>query len=41
MPSDFSKLHQREVDTFIVRFKNVAAFTANLTMDLFQKETQT
>jgi hypothetical protein len=30
----------REVDTFVRRFKSVPAFTANLTMDLFQRQTQ-
>jgi len=30
----------REVETFIDRFRSVPAFTANLTMELFQKQTQ-
>lgn len=30
----------REVDTFIERFRSIPAFTANLTMELFQKQTQ-
>ncbi len=31
---------QREVETFIDRFRSIPAFTANLTMDYFQKQTQ-
>lgn len=31
---------QREVDTFIERFKSIPAFTANLTMEWFQRHTQ-
>lgn len=30
----------REVDTFITRFKSIPAFTANLTMETFQRHTQ-
>ena len=30
----------REVDTFIRKFASIPAFTANLTMDFFQKQTQ-
>eukprot|EP00887_Chlorella_sp_A99_P005609 scaffold1.g5609.t1 len=30
----------REVETFVERFKSIPAFTANLTMELFQKQTQ-
>jgi hypothetical protein len=31
---------QHEVQTFIHKFKSIPAFTANLTMELFQKQTQ-
>ncbi|KAL3148911.1 hypothetical protein ABBQ32_001779 [Trebouxia sp. C0010 RCD-2024] len=34
-----SQLH-KEVETFIVRFKSIPAFTANYTMEQFQKQTQ-
>ena len=30
----------REVETFVDRFKSIPALTANLTMELFQKQTQ-
>ena len=30
----------REVETFVDRFRSIPAFTANLTMELFQKQTQ-
>jgi len=40
IPSDFSRRHQTEVDTFVGRFKSISAFTANLTMELFQQQTQ-
>ncbi len=31
---------QQEVQTFIGKFRSIPAFTANLTMELFQKQTQ-
>ena len=31
---------QQEVQTFISKFRSIPAFTANLTMELFQKQTQ-
>lgn len=31
---------QREVDTFVGRFNSIPALLANLTMELFQKQTQ-
>lgn len=31
---------QREVQTFVHKFRSIPAFTANLTMELFQKQTQ-
>uniref|UniRef100_A0A061R603 Mitotic spindle assembly checkpoint protein MAD1 n=3 Tax=Tetraselmis sp. GSL018 TaxID=582737 RepID=A0A061R603_9CHLO len=31
---------QQEVQTFIAKFRSIPAFTANLTMELFQKQTQ-
>lgn len=31
---------QREVDTFVDRFRSIPAFTANLTLEHFQKQTQ-
>jgi mitotic spindle assembly checkpoint protein MAD1 len=41
VPTDFSSSQlAREVETFIDRFKSIPAFTANLTMEYFQKQTQ-
>lgn len=40
VPNDFSKQMQREVETFVQRFKSIPAFTANLTMELFNRQTQ-
>ncbi|KAL4423583.1 hypothetical protein ABPG77_004623 [Micractinium sp. CCAP 211/92] len=40
VPTDLSARLQREVETFIDRFRSIPAFTANLTMDCFQKQTQ-
>lgn len=40
VPTDFSRRHQKEVDMFVTRFRSIPAFTANLTMEMFQKETQ-
>ncbi|KAI3433390.1 hypothetical protein D9Q98_003206 [Chlorella vulgaris] len=40
VPTDFSGTLQREVETFIDRFRSIPAFTANLTMEYFQKQTQ-
>jgi hypothetical protein len=40
VPTDFSGTLQREVETFIERFRSIPAFTANLTMEYFQKQTQ-
>ncbi len=41
LPNDFvAKRLRQEVDTFIGRFKSIPAFTANLTMENFQKHTQ-
>ena len=40
VPTEYSETMQREVDTFIGRYKTVPAFTANLTMDIFNKQTQ-
>ncbi|KAK9907279.1 hypothetical protein WJX75_000576 [Coccomyxa subellipsoidea] len=41
LPNDFTTKHlPREVETFITRFKSIPAFTANLTMEMFQKQTQ-
>lgn len=31
---------QREVDTFVTKFDSIPAFTANLTLENFQKQTQ-
>ena len=39
-PTEYSESMQREVDTFIGRYKTIPAFTANLTMDVFNKQTQ-
>ncbi|KAL4431158.1 hypothetical protein ABPG75_006414 [Micractinium tetrahymenae] len=40
VPTELSGRLQREVETFIDRFRSIPAFTANLTMDYFQKQTQ-
>lgn len=40
VPTTYSETMQREVDTFIGRYKSIPAFTANLTMDIFNKQTQ-
>ncbi|UPR00652.1 mitotic spindle checkpoint protein MAD1 [Chloropicon primus] len=40
VPTEYSETMQREVDTFIGRYKTIPAFTANLTMDIFNKQTQ-
>ncbi|EFN59200.1 hypothetical protein CHLNCDRAFT_138125, partial [Chlorella variabilis] len=40
VPTELSGRLQREVETFIDRFRSIPAFTANLTMDCFQKQTQ-
>ncbi|CAL8462910.1 g2444 [Coccomyxa elongata] len=41
LPNEFTTKHlDREVETFITRFKSIPAFTANLTMEMFQKQTQ-
>lgn len=37
LPTPLAKALAKEVGTFIERFASVPAFTANLTMDLFQK----
>ncbi len=37
LPTPLSKALAKEVSTFVERFASVPAFTANLTMDLFQK----
>ncbi len=39
VPNAFSAGMQREVDAYLGRFHSVPAFTANLTMDLFQRHT--
>jgi hypothetical protein len=40
LPSEYvAKRLKTEVETFIVRFKSIPAFTANLTMENFQKHT--
>ena len=36
----FSETMQREVDMFVNRYKSIPAFLSNLTMDIFQKQTQ-
>ncbi len=41
LPNEWvTKRLQQEVATFIGRFKSIPAFTANLTMETFQKNTQ-
>lgn len=40
LPTLYSDRLRREVETFLNKFKSVPAFTANLTMELFQKQTQ-
>jgi hypothetical protein len=40
VPTPYSAGMAREVETFIERFRSTAAFTANLTMELFQRQTQ-
>jgi mitotic spindle assembly checkpoint protein MAD1 len=40
VPNAFSARMSREVDTFIQKFKCIPAFTANLTIENFQKQTQ-
>mmetsp|Transcript_3177 Transcript_3177/g.9010 ORF Transcript_3177/g.9010 Transcript_3177/m.9010 type:complete len:779 (-) Transcript_3177:5355-7691(-) len=39
-PFTIQPARQREVQTFIGKFGSIPAFTANLTMELFQKQTQ-
>lgn len=40
LPSEYvMKRLKQEVDMFIVRFKSIPAFTANLTLENFQKHT--
>lgn len=40
LPSEYvTERLKQEVATFIVRFKSIPAFTANLTMENFQKHT--
>jgi len=41
VPTPYSESLQREVDMFIGRYKSIPAFTSNLTMDIFQTQTQT
>lgn len=40
LPTPFSDRLRREVDTFVSKFRSVPALTANLTMELFNKQTQ-
>ncbi|KAG1666520.1 hypothetical protein FOA52_014417 [Chlamydomonas sp. UWO 241] len=40
VPNKYSERMGREVDTFIHKFKCIPAFTSNLTMENFQKQTQ-
>ena len=40
VPTPYAAGLQREVETFIDRFRSISAFTANLTMELFQRLTQ-
>ncbi|KAK9820056.1 hypothetical protein WJX72_005559 [[Myrmecia] bisecta] len=41
LPNEYTtRKLQKEVETFIVRYKSIPALTANLTMDMFQKQTQ-
>lgn len=41
VPTDYSARRlAREVETFLNRFKSIPAFTANLTMETFQRQTQ-
>jgi hypothetical protein len=39
LPTPLSARMQRDVDTFIGRFRSIPALTANLTMDIFQRTT--
>ena len=40
LPNEYvTKRLKRDVETFIGRFKSIPAFTANLTMENFQKNT--
>ena len=42
LPTEYSgRRLKREVETFVERYKSIPAFTANLTMENFQKHTQT
>lgn len=41
MPNDFTNQHLRkEVQTFLERYQSAPAFTANYTLEMFQKDTQ-
>ena len=40
VPNVYSAKWSREVDTFISKFRCIPAFTANLTIENFQKQTQ-
>ena len=40
VPNAYSVRWAREVDTFIHKFHCIPAFTANLTIENFQKQTQ-
>ena len=40
VPNMYSERCSREVNTFIVKFRCIPAFTANLTIENFQKQTQ-
>ncbi len=40
VPNAYSVKWTREVDTFINKFNCIPAFTANLTIENFQKQTQ-
>lgn len=41
IPTDYSRQLAREVEIYIDRFHSIPALTANLTMELFQQQTQT
>ena len=40
MPTPYATRHRVEVSTFLERYRSIPAFTANLTMELFNARTQ-